>query len=353
MTRRILMLCTGGTIASVPGPQGLAPSEAFVPVLQAHLNAQGTRVAHGAAVVVRSFGTPIDSAEAEPADWWRMASAIRTQAAGPARFDGFVVLHGTDTMAFTASALAFALRGLPQPVAITGSMEPWGVDGSDAPANVALALNEVSAPGAAPGVRLCFAGRSLPGARARKVSAVCYQAFGTPKDEPPGQPATAWPAPPATAAALAGLPAFPPEPPATRVALVQVAPGLDAAVLQGVLAGQPQAAKGQPPHAVLLACYGTGTVPSLGGAMARFLAAARGQGVALAAITQAAHGGLRLGTYAAGGLLVQHGVASGHDMTLEAAYAKLHTLAALGLGAADIEHWFSRNLVGELTEGDI
>jgi L-asparaginase len=341
VTRRILVLCTGGTIASVPGPDGLAPSEAFVPLLEAHLDAQGPAAAHGATVAVRSIGQPIDSAEATPTDWWRMAQAIRTEAA---HFHGFVVLHGTDTMAFTASALAFALLGLPQPVAITGSMEPWGVDGSDAPANVALALKDVSAPGVVPGVRLCFAGRSLPGARARKVSAVRHQAFGVPKDEPPGQAqASAWPAVPVAAA---DLPALPAEPPTTRVALVQVAPGMDPAVLQeGVLASRP--------HAVLLACYGTGTVPSLGGAMARFLAAARGQGAALAAITQAAHGGLRLGTYAAGGLLVQHQVANGHDMTVEAAYAKLHTLAAMGLRGADIERWFSINLVGELSEGQI
>jgi len=328
VTLRLLLLCTGGTIGMAPGPHGLAPAPSFPDTLRAFV---GDR----AAADVQALGEPIDSANATPHDWLRIARALVERWD---EHDAFIVLHGTDTLAYTASALAFMLgRGIDKPVLVTGAQRPWCAADSDGPANVRLAID--GAHTRRRGVAVAFGGRLLHGARATKASSVLDAAFDS-----PNAPCIA--VEPGVARDDEPLEAFAPRLPLpieAGVAVVHCLPGLSARHLQVLLDTRPAA--------LLLCCFGGATLPSLDGAMDALLHQARAHGIALAAISQVRHGGLRPGAYAAGHLLTKHGVADGRDMTLEAAYTKLHHLAALRRPIAEIEASFARSLVGELSAG--
>lgn len=288
---RTLLLHTGGTIGMVPTPGGLSPElgvvERAVERILADRGAQGT-------VRVVRLAPLIDSANAGPADWNRLGAEI---VARMPDHDGIVITHGTDTLAFTASALAMALEGLAAPVILTGSMIPLEQPGSDGDRNLADALQVAAT--AEPGVWIQFAGKLLRGPRARKIHSTAPDAFAAMlSDRPPRREG-------ATlrhhAYGAAGL------------AVVPVAPGCDMHVIGYAM---------ERCDGVVLRCYGSGTVPDdpvLEAALAR--AAARG--IPVVAVSETLAGGTALGTYAAGAMLLRHGVIDGRDMTLEAAYAKL------------------------------
>ncbi|MGV8952197.1 MAG: asparaginase domain-containing protein [Cypionkella sp.] len=172
----ILLIHTGGTIGMAQTAIGLAPLAGVVEAALATLETQ-------AQITLTLLEPLIDSANATPNDWNRIASAI---AEGHDNYDGFVVTHGTDTLAFTAAALCFALAGLRRPVIVTGSMLPLGATNSDGIANLTGAI--AAAQTAPPGVWVQFAGQLLHGARVRKAHSTAPQAFtATPNRLPPLQ----------------------------------------------------------------------------------------------------------------------------------------------------------------------
>src|SRR6201990_3678116 len=123
----------------------------------------------------------LDSASIKPSDWLEIAQVISRR---KDRYDGFVILHGTDTMAYTASSLAFMLRGLRKPVVLTGSQIPVCEDRNDARENLLTALMIAAADEPVQEVSLYFGGRLLRGCRAVQVSATGFDAFDSP-DIPP------------------------------------------------------------------------------------------------------------------------------------------------------------------------
>ncbi|NDY92078.1 asparaginase [Ideonella livida] len=314
--RRILVLYTGGTIGMAPGPQGLAPMTDFAACLQAW-RADLQDCGDLPAFEVRPLAPAIDSASLRPAHWPRLA---RTLTEAWDHFDGFVVLHGTDTLAWSAAALSCLLRGADKPVILTGSQIPWQAARSDAPAHLEAALR-LAADARLAGVTLCFGRHLWPGARAVKWSSQSLDAFAAPNDLPLADlaatlrvhtPRLRRATPPRRfREAVAGDAA---------VAVITVHPGLPAQTVRAQLAVPGL-------RGAVLCSYGLGNLPEDPELLAA-LAEARDRGVMLVNRSQCPHGGVAPGTYASSHALQALGVLPAGDLTLEAAFAKLQVLLA-------------------------
>ncbi|MEQ3625766.1 MAG: asparaginase [Celeribacter sp.] len=287
----ILLIHTGGTIAMAQSDQGFVPVVGIVEDAVAGLVAEGQV---GAPVEILRLDPLIDSAQATPQDWLRVARTIHE---AREMHDAFVVTHGTDTLAYTAAALCLALAGLDRPVIVTGAMSPLTVPGNDGLRNLTDAM--AAAQTAPPGVWVQFGGRLLHGGRVRKVHSQAFDAFAATEGETaPIQPADA-------------------------AALIEVAPHKVA-----ILTATPDLCMDLFAHAVdccdglVLRCFGAGTVPDTA-ALEAVLTTARTREVPVVAVTQCHEGGTRLGTYAADSILGRTGVVDGRDMTAEAAFAKM------------------------------
>ncbi|MDL2234317.1 asparaginase [Ruminococcaceae bacterium OttesenSCG-928-L11] len=164
---KILMIATGGTIASMETPQGLAPAVAPHQLLDS--------IPH-----ILDFCTVdtiqllnIDSTNIQPEHWLLIADAIYENYAD---YDGFVITHGTDTMAYTAAALSYLVQGSDKPIVLTGSQKPIGSRSSDAHRNLSDSFLYCSRR-ASRDVSLVFDGKVIAGTRARKVKSMSYSAF--------------------------------------------------------------------------------------------------------------------------------------------------------------------------------
>lgn len=307
-----LLIHTGGTIGMVAGDNGFAPAEGVVEDVLA-ANAPG-------AVDLCLLSPLIDSANATPADWDRIAATI---AARYADHDAFIVTHGTDTLAYTAAALCFALEGLAKRVILTGSMLPLSVDGSDGGRNLLDAL--AAAQHAPAGVWVQFAGRLLHGARVRKSHSRAFDAFAAdPSDIAPRRRGD-------TLLRHATNDA--------KVAFLSVAPGVPTDLFQHAA---------ETCDGLILRCYGSGTVPGTPG-LAAALSTARTRAIPVLAVSQCPEGGMALGTYAAAAILRDHDVIDGRDMTVEAAYTKMHYTLATSPDPDARRAGLERALCGEFT----
>lgn len=307
----LLLIHTGGTIGMAQTEIGFAPRAG---VLEAAL----AELAPTAQITLLPLAPLIDSANATPADWNRIAAAIE---AGHDRYDGFVVTHGTDTLAFTAAALCFALAGLRRPVILTGSMLPLTVAGSDGMTNLSDAI--AAAQSAPAGVWVQFAGRWLHGARLRKAHSSAPDAFTASPTVAP-----AW-----QAADRLQRVAFQP----SKLAILTMAPGQSPELIAHALTLC---------DGVVLRVFGAGTLPETP-EIAAALHGAKQRGTRMIAVSQSAEGGVHLGTYAAGNLMIECGVIDGGDMTPEAAYAKLAHVLSLPAPARDAA--LARAICGEVT----
>jgi L-asparaginase len=338
---RIHVAYTGGTFGMVAGESGWEPGAGIAADI-ARLGSAGLpRATPRARLCVREYSPVIDSADVTPAAWWRLAADV---AANCEEFDGFVVIHGTDTMSFTASALSFVLRGLGKPVVLTGAQIPLGQPGSDAEANLCGAV-ETAANAAVREVCIYFGGRLLRGNRSTKVSAQALDAFRSPNYPDLGaadaadrrvevrtehllvhHEHTAFAAPSVDA-------------PDVRV--VDVFPGMTDTYLAAALNASP--------GGVVLRCYGSGTGPVAQASTLRVLSDAAERGVVLVAVSQCASGGVELRKYVPGVRLADAAVVDGGDMTTEAAFAKLAYLLGCGLGPAEVRASMSVALAGEFS----
>ena len=166
--KNILMIGTGGTIASEMTPEGLTPELnskqllSFVPKIG--------EMCHVDCIQVYS----LDSTNLEPRHWLGVANAIRESYD---RYDGFVISHGTDTMAYTAAALSYLVQGSPKPIVLTGAQKPIGFDSTDSKVNLMDAFRCAAAD--LPGVSIVFNGKVILGTRARKTRSKSFQAFSS------------------------------------------------------------------------------------------------------------------------------------------------------------------------------
>ena len=322
--RKLLVLYTGGTVGMQMSATGLAPASGF----EAHLRSQQALDALPLPEwVFAELLPPIDSANMNQHNWLAMVSAIRAGIEQDG-CDGVLLLHGTDTLAYSAAALSFLLLGLPVPVALSGSMLPAGAEGSDAWSNLFGAMRALQA-GVAPGVHLYFNGALLHGARVSKLRTDAFDAFAVLprlRQSPRAEriPASIDYRQPRQPVNLAVLPFY---------------PGIQANHLRALLDSGVQG--------LLLECYGSGTGPADDAELIRVLKAAHDRGVVLAAISQCPHGHVEFGVYAAGSQLASTGLISAGGMTREAALGKLFALLGAGLSQAEVEHWFALDVCGE------
>lgn len=323
--KNLLVLYTGGTIGMLETPEGLAPAGGFDARMRDHfaLMADAPKVQW----TLQELNPLLDSANMQQRNWLAMRDAI-VQAVEVAGHDGVLVLHGTDTLAYSAAALSFLLLGLPVPVLLTGSMLPAGAPDSDAWGNLCGALQQFEQ-GLEDGVQLYFHGRLLHGCHASKLRSEAFDAFAALPRHRHSERAAELPA---------ALTYRHPRQP-VNLAVVPVFPGLQAAHVQGLLASGVQG--------VLLECYGSGTGPSDDQALLDTLRDARQRGVLLAAISQCPEGDVVFDTYAAGNRLRGAGLVSGGGMTREAALAKMFALLGAGLNVDEAEQWFALELCGE------
>ncbi len=332
---RVLMLYTGGTIGMQPSPQGYVPCAGLAERLEAHL-ALGDPYRLPAFDVVE-MQPLIDSAELMPEAWNRLVAALESHWQA---YDAFVILHGTDTMAYSAAALSFMLGALNKPVIFTGSQIPLGEPRSDALNNVVSALQLAAHPATPCEVGLVFHDRLLRGNRARKVRTQGLDAFDSPNFP--------WLAEigigitfPQPSALLSGVPHFAPlQLDDEAVAVMPLHPGMSLRRAKALL--EDAALKG-----LVLYSYGVGNPPSFDGELLDALKAANERGVALLNVTQCAQGEVVQGAYATGAALNQAGVIAGGDITLEAAVAKLTVLIGQGLSGPALRRALSAPLRGE------
>lgn len=314
----VLLIHTGGTIGMVQTSGGFAPRKG---VVEAQVQAFQDSGQFTTPVDIHLLEPLIDSANAGPLDWSRVAQVVFDNHDA---YDGFVVTHGTDTLAYTAAALCFALEGLAKPVIVTGAMLPLSVQGSDGGRNLLDGL--LAAETAPKGVWVQFAGQRMHGARTRKSHSTEFDAFRVNEGgEDPVQPGETL--------VCHGFDEH-------KVAILAMAPGLPTDLFQ-------YAAEGA--DALLLRVYGSGTAPESEG-LKQALMTAKARNIPVLAVSQCPEGGMALGTYAAGAILRDNGVIDGRDMTVEAAYAKLHhVLSQTGDPAKNRVGRLQRCLCGEFT----
>ncbi|MDN6297359.1 MAG: asparaginase [Halomonas sp.] len=345
-TLPVLIIYTGGTIGMQTGPQGLTPGGDFATRMQcalATLPAGKRQLLPDVDVI--SYSPLIDSSATTPLDWQTLADDIRARHAD---YAGVVVVHGTDTLSWTASSLAFQLRELERPIIVTGAMHPLETPGSDALDNLYGALRFAMEPAPA-GVAVYFAGRLLHGARATKQHASANDAFISPNAPPLGEclngPLARKPLAPAVKEVLPTdhTPADYRRVAQGEVIRIALWPGMAAWQLDAWL--NDSRVKG-----ALLQLWGAGNMAD-DPALIDVLKQANDQGKLIAAVSQCPHGSVDMSAYAAAQGLVQAGVLSGADMTPEAAYTKLVHLLALPLDNATRRAAFMTSLAGERSDG--
>ncbi|MEQ4221923.1 asparaginase [Pseudomonas syringae] len=324
--QRVMVLYTGGTIGMQASANGLAPASGF----EARMAGQ---LAELPELVVpqwrfREMSPLIDSANMTPAYWLRLREAV-IEAVDVQGCDAVLVLHGTDTLAYSAAALGFQLLGLDAPVVFTGSMLPAGVPDSDAWENVNGALLALGN-GLAPGVHLYFHGELMDPTRCAKIRSFGRNPFAPLLRSRGGHAAVSLPdaldyRQPRTMASVAVLPLF---------------PGIGAAQLNGLIDSGIQG--------LVLECFGNGTGPSDDPQFIASLEDARARGICVIAITQCHEGGVELDVYEAGSRLRGAGVLSGGGMTREAALGKLHALLGADLTTEEVRRLVELDLCGEL-----
>ena len=335
--RRIYIAHAGGTIGMRESSSGWIPAPRYLEEQMRQLpmfhNPQMPEY------TIQDFDPLLDSANTTPNDWRKIALDI---AAHIDDFDGVIVLHGTDTMAYAASAMAFMLQDLTKPVILTGSQVPLANPRSDGIRNLTTSML-LAAHESIPEVTLFFNQALYRGCRTVKAHSQSYAAFASPNFPP---------------LAVTGhsidvqhhLLRYPTNPQASLrvhekmdpyVGALWLFPGITAEIVRNFL---------RPPlkGAVILA-FGVGNGPSHDSEFLAALREAHDRGVVLVDCTQCWAGGVVIHDYATGSAMAQAGVISGHDMTTPAALTKLHHLFGLNLAPDEIRRLVSQDLRGELS----
>lgn len=332
---KILVLYTGGTIGMKNSNQGYVPTDDFERLFEKCLNPYQHTLPEYKFV---SLDQLIDSANLVPKNWSYIGNKLLSEWAN---YEGFVILHGTDTMAYSASALSFMFQGLDKPIVLTGSQIPMCESNSDAIDNVVNAL-KFAASKLIYEVCICFDNKVLRGNRSTKIKSEALDAFNTPNlpwlttrnNNSKKQNFLHLP----TIVQHFLVPDFS----CNAVLVLQVYPGISVQTFEGVFAKNKF-------KAIIIQTYGMGNTPNNDNSLLHLLKIAAKKEMIIVNITQCLIGGVNQSTYSTGKHLHELGVISGKDMTLEAAFAKLHFLIASGLNTSEIKQKILEPLAGELT----
>lgn len=326
-TKRILLIHTGGTIG-MEGSEHLEPGHyaaALVEQLPEYI---------GFARIDSKILCNLDSSDIGPKQWAELACMI---ADNRALYDGFIVIHGTDTMPYTASALSFALEGLDRPVVLTGAQRPMGALRNDARRNLADAI-EVSTLDI-PEVGICFDGMFLRGCRSCKINTRAYHAFDSPGCEPLaslGVDITLARHIRRPSAPFRCCPKFD-----ANVIVIHVTPGLRSGTLMRLLDGE------RCLDGIVLIPFGVGTVPCIDGDVSQFVRRATASGIDVL-VANAAVGRIDLPLYENSQALLDAGAISGGEIRLEAALVKLMHACATFENPNERHEYLRWNVAGEM-----
>lgn len=326
--KSILLLTTGGTIASIPGGEGLEPHRSDV--MERELNQLRTYYT----ITVRDVMC-LDSSNIRQEEWQSIARHIYEQRGD---FDGVVVSHGTDTMAYTASAVTFMLPNIDVPVVFTGSQLPLADILSDGPDNLRTAF-AMAATGY-PGVFLAFDRKVMLGCRAVKVRASGFSAFESVNARYAAVVTGSGLTVDSRALPRASGPAALREKISQEVFLLKLTPGLSPRIFDALVS---MGYKG-----IVIEAFGLGGINILHEGL-RGIRSAVNAGISVVVTTQCLYDSSNLQIYQVGNKLLELGVIQGKDMTSEAAMTKLMWAIGQGMDQRQIADLFTKSLAGEIT----
>lgn len=277
-----------------------------------------------------------DSSNMTPRDWIALARKLNDEMAN---WDGFVITHGTDTLAFTAAALSFMLMGVNKPIILTGSQRPLSDPNSDAPRNLINAV-EFAVSGKVNEVAIFFDSVLLRGNRAKKVSVPSFGAFDSPNFSPLARVGVRTEFSPPQHSVPSMPYRFDPRL-ETRVMSLPLFPGIDTEFFY------PLVDKGL--KGLILQAFGPGDIPLGSRSAVHLIRGLTEKGIPVAICSQAIFGAVDLNLYETGRAARDAGAISACDMTWEAALVKMMVLLGRGLPLATFDKEFTRNLSGEMS----
>lgn len=325
--KKLLLLSTGGTIASVVSDSGLVPKESGEKLIKLLGKLPFD-------IDVKDI-LKLDSSNIQPEEWEFIAEKIFLYRND---YDGIVVSHGTDTMAYTASMLSFMLQGINIPVVLTGSQVPINVVLSDAPDNLRLAFS--AAAKCLPGIYLAFDQKIMLGCRSVKVRTTNFNAFESVNMPPVAR---------ITSDGMVFSHNFEPKKKKcvlntkidSQVSLVKLFPGFDPDLLFAM------ADSGC--HGIVIEAYGMGGMNYIRRNMVAAIGKLIRRGIPVITTSQCLYERSDLTKYEVGRLALLEGAISAHDMTSESAIAKLMWALGQGMDVHEVARFFNTDVVGEVT----